>query len=79
MEKNNKAEIYKYIKATGFVFYIPLILPAGPLSGYFLAKFLGEKFGWKGYLPQILITIGLIASLYEAIRIIRKTLRLFQD
>jgi hypothetical protein len=66
-----KKEFYKRIKIAGMVSFIPIILVTGPLAGYFIADFLGKKFGLAAYASLICIGIGLIVSIREVVRIIR--------
>ena len=62
---------YKWIKIGGLLSFIPVIMAAGPLGGYFCADYLQKKFGLPGYTSAILITLGFIASARETIRIIK--------
>ena len=64
-------EIYKRIKIAGIMFFIPLTLAAGPLSGYFLGDFLQNKFGLSFYFSIGFVILGFIASIVEVVRIVR--------
>lgn len=64
-------EFYKRIKIAGMVSFIPAILVAGPLSGYFIGDYLKEKFGMASFVPLVCIAIGFAVSIKEVIRIIR--------
>jgi len=66
-----KQETYKWIKIGGMLSFLPIILAAGPLFGYFTGSFLKEKFGLPEYILFICIGIGFLASIKEVIRIIK--------
>lgn len=51
--------------------FIPFILPTGPLAGFFTGQYLEKKFNFTPYTTAVTVSIGLIASLYETIRIIK--------
>lgn len=67
---DKKAEFYRWVKVAGLLFFIPLILAAGPLTGYFIGNYLEKKFGFAPYISLISITLGFVASAREIIRII---------
>ena len=66
---------YKWIKIGGLLSFMPVMMAAGPLGGYFLADYLEKKFGFPGFTSVICITIGFIASVRETIRIIKLALK----
>jgi len=66
-----KDDLYKRIKIAGIISFIPVILVAGPLSGYFLGAYLEQTFGLAWYVSFITITIGFVASIREVIRAIK--------
>ena len=68
-------KVYKWIKIGGLLSFIPVIMAAGPLAGYFSADYLQKRFGLPGYISPIFITIGFIASARETIRIIRLAIK----
>ena len=70
-----KPKIYKWIKLLGFLMFIPMILLAGPLSGYIVGDFLVKKFKISGYATFIFIGVGFLASLVETVRIIRLAIK----
>ena len=67
----NKDELYKRIKIAAMISFIPIVLVAGPLSGFFLGEFLQKKFNLSTYSLFISITIGFIVSIRETVRILR--------
>ena len=68
-------KIYKWIKIGGLLSFIPVIMAAGPLGGYFCADYLKKRFGLPGFTSAILITIGFVASARETIRIIKLAIK----
>jgi uncharacterized membrane protein len=71
MVVDSKQEIYKRIKIAGMVTFIPLIMGAGPLAGYFFGDFLRETFRLNFYVPLLGAALGFIASGVEVARILR--------
>lgn len=71
-----KVEFYKRVKIAGMLSFIPVILAAGPVSGYVAAKYLQNKFGWPFYVSFVCIGVGIIMSIREAIRVIKAVLKL---
>lgn len=67
----DKMSIYKAIKISGMLSFIPITLLAGPFGGYLLGDFLCARFGLKPYFLFIAIILGFIASIFETVRIIR--------
>ena len=74
-----KAEVYKWVKIGGILSFIPFVLVAGPLGGYFLGDYLEKKFGLGSYVSLICITIGFLVSVRETIRIVKMALRTEED
>ena len=68
-------KVYKWIKIGGLLSFIPVVMAAGPLGGYFCADYLEKRFGLPGFTSAIFITVGFIASARETIRIIRFALK----
>lgn len=66
---------YKWIKIGGILSFIPFVLAAGPIAGYFLGSYLEAKFHFPQYTSVISVTIGIIGSTVEVIRIIKIALR----
>ncbi|MCX5706806.1 MAG: hypothetical protein NTW13_04005 [Candidatus Omnitrophica bacterium] len=74
----NKKEFYQRLKIAGMISFIPLVLVAGPLSGYFLGDYLVVKFKLSHLMILAFVVTGLIAGLIETIRIIRLVVRINQ-
>jgi hypothetical protein len=68
-------EIYRWVKTAGILSIIPIVLAAGPLSGYLVADLLISKFGFPGYSTIICVILGFAASARETVRIIRIALK----
>jgi hypothetical protein len=71
-----KEEVYRGIKIAGFALFIPSLLVAGPLAGYFSASFLEKHFRLPGYTTLFFMAGGLFAALLETFKIIKKMLRI---
>jgi len=74
-----KKEVYQRIKIYGFLSYIPIILAAGPLSGWALGSFLERKFNLPNYISLILSGLGLIAAVIEIARAVRLVSKIDKD
>lgn len=70
MGVSDKQEFYKRVKVAGMVTFIPIIMAAGPLGGYFFGDFLREKFSLNFYFPLFCAAIGFITSGMEVARIL---------
>lgn len=70
-----KADVYKWIKIGGLLSFLPFVLVAGPIGGYILGNYLVNKFHLPAYASLIFITIGFLASLKEAVKVIRLALK----
>jgi len=71
-----KQEFYKRVKIAGMISYIPIMLAAAPLSGFFLGDYLRQRFNLPFYFPVIFIALGIIAGIRESVRIIRLVLKI---
>jgi hypothetical protein len=72
----DKSAFYKRLKIAGMISYIPLVLAAMPLSGYYLAEFLKDTFAFPEYWKMILGGLGLLAGIRETYRIIRLVVKI---
>lgn len=64
-------EIYKRIKITGMVLFIPFAVAIGPLAGFFAGLYLTKKFSLGAYVVFICVTLGFLSGTFETIRIIK--------
>jgi len=71
-----KVQAYKWIKVAGFLSFIPVVLVAGPFSGYIAGDFLVGKFKLPSYAVFICIGLGFAASITETIRIIKAAIKM---
>ncbi|MDD5465853.1 MAG: hypothetical protein PHP73_05895 [Candidatus Omnitrophica bacterium] len=71
-----KEDFYKGVKTVGFVTFIPFMLAAGPLSGYFVGDFLQKKFNLSSYVVLFSVAIGFIAGVMEMVRILKAVARM---
>ena len=71
-----KEDLYKGIKTVGFVTFIPLMLAAGPLAGYFAGDFLQKKFNLSTPVVLFSVAIGFMAGVMETIKILKTVARM---
>ncbi len=71
-----KEDFYKGVKTVGFVTFIPFMLAAGPLSGYFVGDFIQKKFNLSSHVVLLSVAIGFIAGVMEMIRILKIVARM---
>lgn len=69
--EDKKAEFYKLAKVWGLISFVPVILAAGPLAGYFLGDYLEKKIGFAPYLSLSCLALGLVTSVREIIKILK--------
>jgi len=71
-----KEDLYKGIKTVGFVTFIPLMLAAGPLSGYFAGDFIQKKFNLSPHVVLFSVAIGFVVGVMETIKILKTVARM---
>ncbi|MDD5130946.1 MAG: hypothetical protein PHS66_07890 [Candidatus Omnitrophica bacterium] len=71
-----KEDFYKGIKLVGFVSFIPFILAAGPLSGYFAWDFLQKKFSLPYFSVYFGVTFGFLIAVVEIVKILKAIARM---
>ena len=71
-----KEGFYKGVKTLGFVSFIPFILAAGPLTGYFAGTFLQKKFNLSSWVVWISIVFGFLTAFIEIIKILKAVTRI---
>ncbi|MFA5165159.1 MAG: AtpZ/AtpI family protein [Candidatus Omnitrophota bacterium] len=70
-EDKKKAEFYRLTKVWGLLTFVPVVLAAGPLAGYFLGEYLEKKIGFAPYLSLIFMGFGFYTSVREIIKILK--------
>ncbi|MCX5698536.1 MAG: hypothetical protein NTX01_02415 [Candidatus Omnitrophica bacterium] len=71
-----KEDFYKGVKTVGFVTFIPFILAAGPLSGYFAGAFLQKRFNLSSYWVFLGIILGFLVAVTEIAKILKAVARM---
>jgi F0F1-type ATP synthase assembly protein I len=71
-----KEDFYKGVKTVGFVVFIPFILAAGPLSGYFVGTFLQKRFNLSSYCVFFGLAFGFLAAITEIVKILKAIARM---
>jgi F0F1-type ATP synthase assembly protein I len=59
----------------GLLSSIPFVLALAPIVGYFLGKFLDQKFRTQPWLSIVLLALGFVAGVRETIKIIKVSQR----
>ena len=70
-EDRKKAEFYRLAKVWGLISFIPVVLAAGPLAGYFLGDYLEKKIGFAPYLSLLCMAFGFASSIREIVKILK--------
>ncbi|MCX5710393.1 MAG: AtpZ/AtpI family protein [Candidatus Omnitrophica bacterium] len=71
----DKKEFYNRVKIAGLISYIPFILLAAPLGGFFAGEFLHRRFNTPDYILLIFVAFGLLIGIKETIKIIKICIR----
>ncbi|MCX5669565.1 MAG: hypothetical protein NTX89_05615 [Candidatus Omnitrophica bacterium] len=71
-----KEDFYKGVKTVGFVSFIPFILAAGPLSGYFVGTLLQKKFNFSSYWVFLGVAFGFLVAITEIVKILKVIARM---
>ena len=71
-----KEDVYRYIKIGGLASFIPFVLVSGPVVGYFAGSYLKKAFGLGDIAILATTSIGLVFSMGETFKIIKKLARL---
>ena len=70
-----KKDFYKGVKTVGFVSFIPFMLAAGPLTGYFIGTFLQKKFNLSFWVVLLAVVFGFLVAVTEIIKILKAVAR----
>lgn len=71
-----KEDFYKGVKIVGFVSFIPFILAAGPLTGYFSGSFLQKKLNLPAYVMFLSVGFGFLVAITEIVKILKAISRI---
>ena len=66
-----KKDFYQGVKTLGLVTFIPFILAAGPLSGYFAGSFLQKKFNLSSWVVLLSVAFGFLTATIEIVKILK--------
>ena len=75
MDSIKKQVFYKWVKLGGMLSFIPIVLAAGAIAGYFLGDYLTKRFNFPAWTSLVLMALGFAGSVRETIRIIRIALK----
>lgn len=71
-----REDFYKGVRTVGFITFIPFMLAAGPLSGYFVGDFLRKKFNLSPQVVLFSVAVGFITGVMEMVRILKSVARM---
>lgn len=75
----DRQKIYKWVRVSGLLTLLPIVMAAAPLGAYWAGEFLVEKASFPRYTVIVCVIIGFAAGLRESIRIIRAAVRAAGD
>jgi hypothetical protein len=70
-----KADIYRWIKIGGLLSFLPFVLVAGPIAGFYIGAYLEKRFSLPACVSIALITAGFIGSFMEAVKVVKIALK----
>ena len=70
-----KEGFYKGVKTLGFVSFIPFILAAGPLTGYFIGTFLQKRLNLSSWAVLLAVAFGFLVAITEIVKILKAVAR----
>ena len=70
-----KADIYRWIKIGGLLSFLPFVLVAGPIAGFYLGNYLEKRFSLPPYVSIAIIAAVFIGSFSETVKIVKIALR----
>jgi ATP synthase protein I len=68
----NKVTAWRQV---GLLSSIPFILALAPIVGYFLGKYLDQKFRTQPWLSLVMLGLGFVAGVRETIKIVKLSQR----
>ena len=73
------SKAFKWIKISGLLALLPIVLAVGPLTGYIAGDWLVTYFKLPSYVTIICVILGFAAAVQETFRIIKAALRAAKD
>lgn len=70
-EPSQKQDLVRLVRQTGIYLSIPMILAGGPTLGFFIGRFFDHRFSTDPWGVTIAVALGLVAGVYQTIRLIR--------
>lgn len=68
---SRKVRIYRWIKIGGLLSFLPFVMVAGPIAGFFIGDYLQKRFSLPGIVSAAFITAGFIGSFMESVMIVK--------
>lgn len=70
----SKDTIYRWIRVSGLLTLIPIILCVGPIAGYMAGDWLQRQFGFPSWTSVACAALGFLGGVLETVRVIRAAL-----
>ena len=75
-EPSQKQDLVRMIRQAGIYLSIPMVLAGGPTFGFFVGRFIDGHFSSDPWGITVSVALGLMAGVYQTIRLIRHAQRL---
>lgn len=70
-DPGDKDKFYRWVKLAGLLYFVPLMLAAGPLTGYLFGVFFMKQFKLHPMVPLLGFGLGMLVAVGEILRIVR--------
>lgn len=73
--RGQSASVYRDIRVIGMALYLPIMMIAGPIGGYYIGGWIGAWAGSAFWGHTIGLVLGVVTAVYQVIAIIRRLSR----
>ena len=70
-ETPTQQDLVRLIRQAGIYLSIPMVLAGGPTLGFLIGQFIDRRFLMEPWGVMVAVALGLMASIYQTIRMIR--------
>ena len=74
-EPSTQQDLVRLIRQAGIYLSIPIVLAGGPTFGFLIGQFVDRRFSTDPWGVMVAVALGLMAGLYQTIRLIRHAQR----
>ena len=74
-QEAESVSVYRDIRVIGLALYLPVMMIAGPLGGYYIGGWIGAQAGNAFWGRTIGLVLGAVTAVYQVIVIIRRLSR----